>query len=74
MGEGAFQVMNYLLSQAREPSTWRGIVLIATACGLVLSPDQKEAIVAAGLFVAGLIGAAVPDAKRCSDPKTDQTK
>lgn len=53
----------YLLARLKEPSTWRGIVLIATACGAVLSPDQQEAIIAGGLLVAGLIGAAVPDKK-----------
>lgn len=53
----------YLLARAQEPSTWRGLVLIATALGAALSLDQQEAIVAGGLLVAGLIGAAVPDAK-----------
>ena len=53
----------YLLARLQETSTWRGLVLIATALGYVLSPDQQEAIVAGGLLVAGLIGAAVPDAK-----------
>lgn len=52
---------SYLLARLQEPSTWRGLVLIATALGAVLSPDQQEAIVTAGLLVAGLIGAAVPD-------------
>lgn len=52
---------DYIISRALEPSTWRGLVLIATALGAVLSPDQQEAIVTAGLLVAGLIGAAVPD-------------
>lgn len=50
----------YLLARLQEPSTWRGLVLIATACGAVLSPDQQDAIVAGGLLVAGLIGAALP--------------
>lgn len=54
---------DYLLAQAREPSTWRGLVLIATALGAVLSPDQQEAIVSGGLLLAGLVGAALPDAK-----------
>lgn len=54
---------DYLLDLLQEPSTWRGIVLIATALGAVLSPDQQEAIIAGGLLVAGLIGAAVPDKK-----------
>lgn len=51
----------YLIARLQEPSTWRGLVLIATACGVALSPDQQEAIVIAGLLVAGLIGATVPD-------------
>ena len=51
----------YLITQLQEPSTWRGLVLIATACGAVISPDKQEAIVTVGLMVAGLIGAAFPD-------------
>jgi len=63
MGTRARSVVmrSYLLARLQEPSTWRGLVLIATALGAVLSPDQQEAIVTAGLLVAGLIGAAVPD-------------
>jgi hypothetical protein len=52
---------DYLISRALEPSTWRGLVLIASALGAALSPDQKEAIVTGGLLLAGIIGAAVPD-------------
>lgn len=57
------QVTDYLLARLREPSTWRGLVLIATACGAALSPEQQEAIVTVGLLVAGLLGALLPDAK-----------
>jgi len=60
MGEGPLQMRAYLLARAQEPSTWRGIVMISTALGAALSPDQQEAIVAGGLLVAGLIGAAAP--------------
>lgn len=63
MGEGPLQMRAYLLARAQEPSTWRGLVLIATALGAVLSPDQQEAIVSGGLLLAGLVGAALPDAK-----------
>lgn len=52
---------DYILARLQEPSTWRGLVLIASALGAALSPDQKEAIVTGGLLLAGLIGAAVPD-------------
>lgn len=39
-----------------EPSTWRGIVWILTAIGLKFDPSQSEAVVTAGLAVAGTIG------------------
>ena len=54
----------YLLARLQEPSTWRGLVLIATAAGAVLSPDQQEAIIAGGLLVSGLLGAALPDREK----------
>lgn len=57
------QVTAYMIARLQEASTWRGIVLVATAFGAVLSPEQQEAIVTAGLLVAGLIGALLPDAK-----------
>jgi len=56
-------VVEYLIARAKEASTWRGIVLIATACGAVLSPEQQDAIVTVGLLVVGLIGAAISDTK-----------
>lgn len=57
------QVAAYALARLREASTWRGLVLVATACGAVLSPEQQEAIVTAGLLLAGLLGALLPDVK-----------
>lgn len=53
----------YLLDRCREPSTWRGVVLVATALGASLSPEATEAIVTVGIGLAGVIGAAVPDKK-----------
>jgi len=52
---------NYLLERMREPSTWRGLTLLLTALGIPLAPGLSDAIVAAGLGVAGLIGALAPD-------------
>ena len=52
---------NYLLSRAKEPSTWRGLILILTAVGVPIAPALAESIVAVGLAVAGLIGVATPD-------------
>jgi len=57
------QIANYAIDRLQEASTWRGIVLVATAFGAVLSPEQQEAIITVGLLVAGLIGALLPDAK-----------
>ena len=55
---------NYLLSRLKEPSTWRGIVLLATSSGIALSPQQSYAITALGLALAGGIGASTPDGNR----------
>jgi hypothetical protein len=47
--------VNWLLDRLKEESTWRGIVLLATALGVKLEPDKSEAIIAAGLAIVGLI-------------------
>lgn len=51
----------YIIGQMKEPSTWRGIVLILTAAGVKISPDQALAIGTAGVALAGVIGAFLPD-------------
>lgn len=40
----------------REPSTYRGLIWLLTAAGLVLSPEQQTAIISVGTAIAGLIG------------------
>ena len=52
---------NYLLDRMREPSTWRGIIMLLTAIGVPVAPAMADAIVSVGLAVAGLIGVATPD-------------
>ena len=52
----------FILNRAREASTWRGIVLILTACGVTMTPDQADAAIATGLAVVGAVGAFFPDA------------
>lgn len=54
-------MLEYILSRLAEPSTWRGIIWIATAFGLALSPDQKEAIATAGMALVGAIGVFTKD-------------
>jgi hypothetical protein len=46
----------YILDRAREPSTWRGAILFLTAIGVPIAPQLAEAIVTAGLGIAGLLG------------------
>jgi len=57
--------MQWILARLREPSTWRGLIWLATVAGLTLRPDQVEAIVAAGMALAGLLGVFLAD-----EPKT----
>jgi hypothetical protein len=57
------RVWPYLLARAKEASTWRGLVLLATGCGASLNPDLREGIVTGGLLLAGVLGAVLPDAK-----------
>ena len=52
---------SYILERAKEPSTWRGLVLILTAIGVPIAPAMADAIITAGLAVAGLIGVATPE-------------
>lgn len=48
--------LEWVLNRLREPSTWRGIVWLLTACGLTLRPDVWGAIITVGMAVVGLIG------------------
>jgi hypothetical protein len=56
--------MAYIIARLKEASTWRGIIAIITACGVVLTPDQVESIIAAGLALMGIFGAFFPDFKK----------
>ena len=53
--------MAYLLARLKEASTWRGIALLLTAFGVQIAPDVQEAIISAGVAVAGAIGVFFPD-------------
>ena len=51
----------YILDRAKEPSTWRGAILFLTAIGVPVAPAMAEAIVTAGLGLAGLVGMLTSD-------------
>ncbi len=53
----------YLIARLQESSTWRGLVLIATALGAQAQPQVWEAVVTGGLILAGLVAVAFPDRK-----------
>lgn len=49
------KIVNIVLQRLSENSTWRGLILVATALGLKLDPELQNAILAAGLGAIGLI-------------------
>ena len=55
--------MQFIINRLKEPSTWRGIVLFAVGVlGVRWSPESQQAVVSAGVGVAGLLGMVLPDA------------
>ena len=46
----------WVVEQLKQPSTWRGMVMLITSAGVALNPDLMEQIVVAGTGVAGVIG------------------
>ena len=55
--------MKYIIERLKEASTWRGLIAVLTALGLVISPDLQAAIIATGLALIGLVGALTKDKK-----------
>lgn len=51
----------YILERAKEPSTWRGIILVLTAVGVPVAPALSDAIITFGLGLAGLVGVVTKD-------------
>jgi hypothetical protein len=45
-----------------EASSIRGAILLLSAVGITLRPELQDAIIAAGLALAGLVGVLAPDA------------
>lgn len=46
----------YLLERAKEPSSWRGAIMLLTVAGVGVSPELTDAIITAGIGAAGLLG------------------
>lgn len=47
--------MPKLLEYLRQPSTWRGLIGIAAAFGVALSPEQSAAIVTVAVALVGVV-------------------
>lgn len=56
-------MINFFVNRAKEASTWRGIILVATAAGVNIAPALGEAIITFGIGLAGLLGVVLPDSK-----------
>jgi len=55
------KIVGYLVSRAKERSTWLGLISLATALGLALDAAQQDAVIAAGMAAAGLVAAFTKD-------------
>ena len=49
------KIIETILERLSENSTWRGLILLATAFGLKLDPEMQTQILATGLSLVGLI-------------------
>lgn len=47
--------MKTILDYLKQPSTWKGLIFLATVAGVNLAPDQWEMITSAGMTIVGLI-------------------
>lgn len=55
------RIIDYLVSRAKERSTWLGLISLATALGIALDAAQQDAVIAAGMAAAGLVAAFTKD-------------
>lgn len=51
----------YGVRRLKEPSTWQGILLGATAVGVHVSPEIQNYIMTIGIGAAGLVTTVLPD-------------
>ena len=55
--------IRFMVARLKEPSTYSGLGLLATAIGIVLSPDQLQAVIVLCMGAAGLAAAFLPEKK-----------
>lgn len=47
--------LDYIIARLSENSTWRGLILLATASGIAIDPEKAAAITSLGMALVGLI-------------------
>jgi len=52
---------NFILNRLKETSTWQALTVMLTLFGVSLSPEQKVAIIEAGVAVVAALGLFLPD-------------
>lgn len=52
---------DYIINRAKEPSTWRGIIMLLTAAGIPIAPAMADAIISIGIALVGAIGVFTAD-------------
>lgn len=54
----------WVISRGKEASTYAGLMGLATALGLYLSPEMSAAMVQAATAIFGLLAVIIPEAKK----------
>lgn len=47
--------MNWIINRLKEPSSWRGLIVLAGILGYSMSPELQEQIIVAGTALLGLV-------------------
>lgn len=68
----AEKALAYLVSRAKETSTWVGLIGLLGSAGVAISPEYKELIISVGVALAGAIWTILPDAAK-TPPEGDST-
>jgi hypothetical protein len=55
------KLVDYTIARLKERSTWMGVISAGTALGFMMTTEQQDAVVAAGVAVAGLIAVVTKD-------------
>lgn len=52
---------DWFIARLKERSTWLGLISLATAAGLGVSPELSQAIIAGGVAAGGVVAALMKD-------------